>query len=571
MTLGLGALPAAAENGAVPSDAALAAAEAKEEAQVPTVLPEGKKGTLLFVPLDTRPVCREYTVRTMEDAGWQIIVPPEELLSGADGVGDPDSLLEWVEENAGRAIAVVASSDALIYGGLVDSRTHHYDEAVLRSRAERVLNLKKASGGADVYLFTTVMRSPRASSAPAEPEYYAQWGKDLFRQGELLDKQELGKAKKKEKKELEALSEKIPLDIRLDYYSRRQVNIRTTELLLHGMESDSFNYLLIGRDDTAPLSQAHREARQMETLVRNLPDEKIRFFAGADQLGLVLLNQAACRLTHQIPLVYGFYAPGKGGDTIPSYEDEKISSSVRNHIFAAGGYPVKKVEKADYIIAVNTPENGVTLEAGNAKNDGTLSRAGKKFVDRVEKYVADGKKVAVADSAYGNGADNALVKELFARDLAYKIQSYAGWNTSGNSVGYAVAQGILADKMDKAAQKDAISRRYLDDWAYQANVRTQVYQTLIWPNSMPGSGLEGEDLKKAEDAVSDGIKDFARPYMGETVDAYAYSLPWHRMFEVDVKDAAQAAKEAAEAKKAETAAAKDAADAKAEAGTIDAK
>jgi hypothetical protein len=80
-----------------------------------------------------------------------------------------------------------------------------------------------------------------------------------------------------------------------DRAQRRSLNIATTELLLHGVESGNFDYLLIGRDDTAPYSQAHKEARKMDILVRELPKEKIRFFSGADQLGLLLLSRAARR------------------------------------------------------------------------------------------------------------------------------------------------------------------------------------------------------------------------------------------------------------------------------------
>ena len=41
------------------------------------------RGTMVFVPMDTRPVCKDSTVATMKAAGWDILVPPEELLSGA--------------------------------------------------------------------------------------------------------------------------------------------------------------------------------------------------------------------------------------------------------------------------------------------------------------------------------------------------------------------------------------------------------------------------------------------------------------------------------------------------------
>ena len=454
------------------------------------------RGTMVYVPMDTRPVCKDYTVATMQAAGWNIVVPPDELLSSLERDGQPDKLLEWLEQNAKEAVAVVASADALIYGGLVDSRTHHIEPSVLQSRAERLLSLKQKKHSPDIYVFVTIMRTPKASVAPAEPVYYEEWGSKLFRQGALLDKNE------------------------------------TTELLLHGIESDSFNYLLVGRDDTSPLSQAHKEARYMSSLVNNFSNTKIRFFSGADQLGLVLLTQAANRLTYNTPLVYTEFGAGKGGATVPTYEDDTVAESAKQHIFAAGGFPSKNPDTADYILLVNTPYNGKTLEASDVKNSGVADKNTKAFADKVQTWLEQGKKVIVSDSAYGNGADNALVKELFRRGIAYDLAAYGGWNTSGNTLGFALSQGIESPYYEGNAAKDLLTVRYLDDWAYQANARMDVYKNVIWPNYMPNSGYTPEQKRIAEAAIKESITKVSEPVMGDVAKDYDFKLPWSRMFEV---------------------------------------
>ena len=490
------------------------------------------RGTMVYVPMDTRPVCKDYTVATMKAAGWDVLVPPEELLSSADRDGQPDKLLEWLEQNTTKAIAVVASADALIYGGLVDSRTHHIEPSVLQSRVERLLSLKKKVHSPDIYVFVTIMRSPKASAAPVEPVYYQEWGGKLFRHGALRDKVELQGLSRKENKELQELNRTIPRNVIADYYDRRRTNIRTSELLLHGIESDSFNYLLVGRDDTNPLSQAHKEARYMSSLVSNFSNSKIRFFSGADQLGLVLLTQAANRLTFTTPLVYTEFGNGKGGETVPTYEDDTVAESARQHIFAAGAFPSKNAATADYVLLVNTPYNGKTLEASDAKNNGVADKNTKAFADKVQSFIERGKKVIVSDSAYGNGADNALVKELFRRGLAYQVAAYGGWNTSGNTLGFALAQGMESPFYEGNAAKDLLTIRYLDDWAYQANARMDVYQHVIWPKQMPNSGFTPEQKRIAEAAIKESITKVAEPVMGNVVQEYDFRLPWSRMFEV---------------------------------------
>ena len=301
----------------------------------------------LICPLDNRPVCLDYAVETMKAAGWNVETPPLEYIAGNDHSGNPDKLYEWLAARSATANAIVISSDALIYGGLVDSRTHQLPQDILTSRAERLLNLKSLGGDPLVYVFTTIMRSPKASSAPVEPAYYAEWGPKLFRMGVLEDKLDLKEISRKERKELSGLKVEIPQAVQEDRARRRSLNIATTELLLHGVESGNFDYLLIGRDDTAPYSQAHKEARKMDILVRELPKEKIRFFSGADQLGLLLLSRAASRVSYEIPMVYVDFAEGKGGETIPAYEDDEIAFSAAEHIHAAGGWPTANLARAD--------------------------------------------------------------------------------------------------------------------------------------------------------------------------------------------------------------------------------
>lgn len=85
---------------------------------------EKYKGTFIYIPLDDRPVTYSYPVKNLQAAGYEILTPPEKYLASADRTGDPDKLWQWLVENAPDADAAVISSDALIYGGLVASRTH---------------------------------------------------------------------------------------------------------------------------------------------------------------------------------------------------------------------------------------------------------------------------------------------------------------------------------------------------------------------------------------------------------------------------------------------------------------
>ncbi len=493
------------------------------------------KGTVLFVPLDNRPVCLAYPVQSMEAAGWEVKTPPLEYIAGAQKGGDPDALFNWLTDNADESLAMVISSDALIYGGLVDSRTHNLPLEVLRARAERLVELKKDFRDQLVYVFTTIMRSPKMSSAPVEPAYYKEWGAKIFRLGELEDKLEAKEIGHREKRELRKLRQNIPQEILVDMYTRRENNIKATELLLHGVESGDFDYLLVGRDDTARFSQAHREARNLDILVNELPKEKIRFFAGADQLGLLLLNRASTKLQYEIPLVQIVYAQGKGGETVPAYEDDTVAVSAREHIYVAGAVPILGHKRADLVLAINTPKDGVTLEASSPENDYLVTPEVAKFTKLLGTMAENGKAVAVADVKFGNGAENALISIIFANGLEYKVASYAGWNTAGNSLGYALSQGLLSKNYSETAKQEILDVRYLDDWAYQANVRMDVYRNLIWPKYWPNGGFTADQRAVVEEDITNLMTSVAEPMMGEAVKEYTFTLPWNRMFEIYVE------------------------------------
>ena len=492
-------------------------------------------GRILFVPLDDRPVCLDYTVDTFMAADFKIETPPRDIIASFDHNGDPEELYSWLENNATGSSAVVVSSDSMIYGGLVASRTHKLSEQVLAERTTRFLQFKQKFGSIPVYVFATVMRSPRASSAPVEPSYYKEYGSQIFRLGELTDKNEVDVLTKSEAKEKLSLGKAIPETVLRDLYSRRSKNLAVTERLLTGTEKGSFDYLLLGRDDTAQYSDAHRDARKLEAINQTLDQQKVRFFAGADQLAMVLLNRAVNKDMGKVPIVHAFYAEGVGENTIPAYEDDTVRTTVRNQILAAGAWPSPTDKYADLILAVNTPIDGITRQANDAFNSVKLKGEQRSFLQKVKEYLQKPKNIAVADIAYANGSDNALVKELFTEKLAWSLASYAGWNTAANTIGYALVQGLQAPYLKLEDKNDLLLVRYLDEWVYQSNVREAVRQEVVWPAQWQDGGFLPEQKLFVEEDITEKIRSFVKPYIpAKVISDWQFTLPWNRTFEIKI-------------------------------------
>ena len=149
----------------------------------------------------------------------------------------------------------------------------------------------------------------------------------------------------------------------------------------------------------------------------------------------------------------------------------------------------------------------------------------------VENAVNNGLPVGVADIISANGADNFLMAQLYEKNLLFKLQAYGGWNTATNTSGFAIGTGILAKKMSRHSIDRLLATRYLDDWAYQANVRTQIADYLTkYPNPyqifLNLKEYEPEVVKR-ENIL---MHEFAVEHFPQW-NSFVVSNPWHRMFE----------------------------------------
>lgn len=494
---------------------------------------------ILYIPHDSRPIVTRQTAEILEKAGIQIVMPPEEILGNREHLGDPDLLWDWLNKNATKDLtAAVISSDSLLYGSLVGSRKHEYDGDEILARTDLFAEFRKKHKKLPLYVFGSIMRTPRTGLASGyeEPDYYRYYGTNIFRLTELMDKQELEGLTPREIKEFNFLQRLIPTRAIEDWMGRREKNFSANKKLIDCARNKTFDYLLLGRDDNAPYSQTHNEGRKLLEYGRKLGTDKYLTTAGIDEIGLVLLTRAVNERAKTSPKVFVKYNWGRGARTIPSYSDETIDNSIRAAITATGATFIDDEARADFILAVNTNPAGETYEADNDINNGTLRDGTEFFAETVEDYVDSGRKVIVADIAFANGSDNALMEQLRERGLLFKIQAYAGWNTPTNSSGFALSTGLLTARMKDTAVNELLLIRYLDDWAYQANVRKIGAAQLDW---IAGDGRY-ETLDDKIDAAADNCAMLLESFAKRNLPAFTGNdnirvrFPWNRMFEADI-------------------------------------
>ena len=488
--------------------------------------------TVLFVPQDDRPVSLQYTVDTAKAAGMTVLTPPQNLISGKTYKGQADQIWNWVEQNAGRADVMVLSTDTLIYGGLVDSRKHNLPLSTLEYRLKRIEALKANYKNTRIYGFGTVMRSPRASGGGTEPSYYADYGPTIFQIAALQDKLDAGTLTQAETQKLMSLQASVPVEYLQDWFSRRQKNMQINKGLIDEARKGVFEYFALGHDDTSQLSQSALEGRYLSQYSKGIPRTQYGSFPGADQLGLLLMARSRTDESVEKPTFSIIYPLGGAGKTLPGYEDQTIDKTIAEHVEAVGG-TMTTAGKPTVLLAVNTPLSTSTSESEAFGNLPMVSQATNAFVDRIQQATEQGVTVSVADIAYNNGSDNTLVGAMYKRDILYKIGAYNGWNTASNTVGYAIAQGLLLKSMSPEGHRDMLTQQYLDNWAYQANIRKDIYrmQDSIRTHNVRYSG----DLNsKLEEYLQERIQDFGETYLKVDPRTIKATFPWGRLFETDI-------------------------------------
>lgn len=492
--------------------------------------------TILYVPQDDRPVDYEYTVSTAEAAGYQVLTPPAQYLSGMNFHGSPDKLMAWVNANAGKADAMVLSIDSLVYGGLVDSRKHNLPMETLTARLEKVEALHKSHKNVPIYVFSTVMRSPWAGGKGVEPDYYLTMGSDIYQLASLQAKMDEEGLNPQERNDWFAIMRRVPMEYLQDWYNRRRKNMSINYRLIDDARKGVFTYYSLGHDDNSVSTQSSLESKYLKMAGTGIPKTVFGSFPGADQLGLLLITRASNDFNNYHPKITVIYPLGGGEKTVPRYDGQAIGKTIASHVEAIGGTMVDN-ERPDLLLAVNTPLTTSTTESANFENFPIMLQSTRDFLTQIEKAVNLDIPVSIVDMAFSNGSDNTLVYGLYQDKMMYRLTAYNGWNTASNSVGYGIAQGVLSKYMTADAHRDMLTTQYLDNWAYQANVRDYIYRMQQKLEAGVVTQYYPTLNEELQSRTKEQLQRYASTYLGIDPKTVDVTLPWQRLFEVyvDVK------------------------------------
>lgn len=509
----------------------------------------------IMVPLDNRPVTYLLPRLVARIAGVQATLPPRHLMGTLQRPSNVNSLSDWLDGalQSERPDALLVCLDSLLYGGLIPSRRTEDTIQDVQQRGDAIPRWKKANSSLkSVLAQSSIMRISDNYDNTEEKEYWNRFGREIFAWSELLHKVQRGDSIASAS--LKLAESRIAQDIRDDYMKTRLRNFQINRKLIGYVKSGALDFLALSQDDSGEfgLNIVERDKLIAQAQTERV-DKKVMAYAGADEVLLTLFSRwlisqtggAASRGvagshagtgSHGVasaivsPRARLIFTPSLG-ESIPSrYEGQTIGESARNQARAAGIEIVGNSEPADFAIMMHTSGDRQGDHVWLSGQPDLRELNTRTAVEETMKVLeASDVPCVLLDVAYANGSDPLLVSSLFEETKSVeKLWGYAGWNTTGNTIGSGLSMAVArwfagrnnqAIEMSERALKQCLFVRFADDWAYQTQIRKQL-SGPVQPNELaqlmtPHFNTIGKALKYQPDFLKLG-------------------LPWQRTFEVEV-------------------------------------
>lgn len=445
-----------------------------------------------LLPLDGRPVCLDLPKRLAAVCELDLLTPDLKDLGRLKEAADWPALKHWLGQTLPQVDAALISLDMLAFGGLIPSRCQLLPIKQWQERLELLQALKKGHNASQCYGIGSILRLPAYNSAEEEPAFYAQYGTALAAYSEQLHASKPSAALEALLLPDETLAEKLhlPLPVLTAWFELRLQHFKLNEWALGALQAGDLNYLCLGQDDTHGLfglnllEAAHFKASFLQEGFKG----KGHVQTGADELAQTLLAQVL--LQHlpkeECPKVWVACSHAEGLQAYMRFDGETLEALLLQRFKALGLVWVNKASEADLWLLCHTPASeqgqGDHCEEMPAHTEESQSTwLQEQLLEAQEKS----KGVILADLAYTNGADPKLMTHLLntVPHCVANLYGYAGWNTPGNTLGSAMAMGVVRwwaernKRFNALAFKQLLLLRLADDWLYQSQVRSQFRQS----------------------------------------------------------------------------------------------
>lgn len=420
---------------------------------------------VILVPLDGRPPCRQFVIDAGRIGGTEVVTPPHELQDYYSQPGDTKAMRRWLLEEVakGTTNAVFLSVDQLLYGGLLTAREKQATPAEVEEFLAFLRELHEANPAVPIYAFSILPRLTPQDTIDGYDER-----RDIMAYSRLAGRQAAGLPVDETK--LAALKAKIPPASLERYLAHFRENATLNERLIDLTHEGTLTRLVLGQDDGEEYGIPNIEKYALLDYIKSLglSDRQVFLTHGADEIALSLLAAWHNEQTGYAPKIFVAYNDPGARDRVMPYMAVSTGVCTEEKIRLTGGSLAASPEEADFTLLVST----------NDTDKDTLWSRGA-CVRLLEDNLAKGQPTALVDLSKHFNADETVLPQLIAAAFPVNhLLAYAGWNTTSNAIGTAVAQACLyrsslPDVRDDdqaiglaAAQVRFLENRILEDYFY---------------------------------------------------------------------------------------------------------
>lgn len=442
---------------------------------------------IVGIPLDIRPYNYDFLCSLARmDSRISLKLPPKAILGFKKTPADHLALNQFIDDEIADADALIMSLDMFIYGGLFPSRIHLTPLSELLTKIETLRALKLKRPALKIYASSLVLRTPAYNSSEEEPDYYRDCGEALFHYGYLTNKHQRLGLTQDELERLAVLRAQIGERNLEDWSERRDKNRTVTRAAIQLVAEGVIERLVIPLDDTTEFGfTAMDQSLIYRWIAEYQVQDRTYVHPGTDETGCTLLTRAYLD-QRKTPFIASTLCSSEDFfQLIPNYEDRPFKYSLNSHASACGITLVAEGNHAP-VLAINGC--GEKMQEAAEASYGYNVHTARKFTPyknvtyytrrNLVSFVNDiaqksrTQPVVIADVAFSNGGETELIELLDRSQALDTLCGYAGWNTTCNTLGTALATLVFSSCGNNPQAVCAfLLERLMSDWAYQTEVR----------------------------------------------------------------------------------------------------
>jgi hypothetical protein len=475
----------------------------------------GKK--IVLIPLDSRPVNTTYITLLGEMSGMSIVYP-EEGLDRYDRPADYPKLKRFLEEQIPTTDAVFICIPQWLNGSLIASR--HTETYIQNARRmEELKTLLSKHRAKNIYLVGLIPREKPSYSGGAFT-----FATELTQYGRKYTQYMLAETQTGRNYMLYFLRQierTIPAFYLQDYVKLFDENAKVLYSLADWAKEGIVDEVIIGIDDTSDMGLPKLNEKRVKNYCQKHNIPNVHILSGADDITALVL----ARYKNEQTNVSSHYSI--------TFSHNNLKAQVK----AYDGQPLEDIiaQKIAFVQPKGKTSHAVPVSL--------YIHSHEEPIENIKRWIHEHPQTlrGVADVSYASFLDTIWMENYLRDQVSRHIDSYAAWNTSGNTIGLLLShlEMIKDEPTWNEAHERWLTLRYAEDYYYNIIKR---YEYALRYSSIAKLPPEEEaklmqDVRTRTNVLLNELsiatrKNGQRVSLPTAFRVQNASLPWGRIFEI---------------------------------------